>query len=243
MAGTDSRLVQTAVIGDRNSERAIVLPTDADELARWRRRHPRYTYWCGIQLGGCGNELSDRLCRDKICRFAHHPPTSCHRTATGANSADHLFIKEDLAAWAGRHRLKWRTTSHNLGTGPGDAVDFRVGQAGQHVRFQFSRLPHALDRLGQMDAPTDHRPGPCRRPPLVLPTVCGRSLGRLRLRPCELLLAQPRQRRRPLRPQSTWTALLPRFPPPLHQPDIHPQVFGDHRARLAPGEPLGHLET
>ncbi|MFE0384527.1 hypothetical protein ACFW1F_10640 [Streptomyces bungoensis] len=143
MIGSDGRLVQTAVIGGPNSGRAIILPTDADELTRWRRRHPAYTYWCGTQLGGCGNELSDRLYRDKVCHFAHRPHTSCHRTATGAASADHLFIKDDLAAWAGRNRLKGRATSRDLGSGPGDAVDFRVGAARQHVRFQFSRLTHA----------------------------------------------------------------------------------------------------
>ncbi|MDH6438187.1 hypothetical protein M2158_006728 [Streptomyces sp. SAI-144] len=143
MNGSDGRLVQTAVIGSRDSGRAIILPTDADELTRWRRRHPAYTYWCGTQLGGCGNELSDRLYRDKVCHFAHRPHTSCHRTATGAASADHLFIKDDLAAWAGRNRLKGRATSRDLGSGPGDAVDFRVGAARQHVRFQFSRLAHA----------------------------------------------------------------------------------------------------
>ncbi|MFG2452660.1 hypothetical protein ACGFSG_25065 [Streptomyces sp. NPDC048512] len=143
MIGSDGRLVQTAVIGGRNSGRAIILPTDADELTRWRRRHPTYTYWCGTQLGGCGNELSDRLYRDKVCHFAHRPHTSCHRTANGAASADHLFIKDDLAVWAGRNKLKGQATSRNLGSGPGDAVDFRVGAARQHVRFQFSRLAHA----------------------------------------------------------------------------------------------------
>ncbi|MEU2264581.1 competence protein CoiA family protein [Streptomyces sp. NPDC019645] len=142
MISPDSRLVQTAVIGGRSSGRAIILPTNADELAQWRRRHPTYTYWCGTQLGGCGNELSDRLYRDKVCHFAHRPNTSCHRTATGASSADHLFIKDDLAAWAGRQRLRGRATSRNLGSSPGDAVDFRVGDARQHVRFQFSKLPH-----------------------------------------------------------------------------------------------------
>ncbi|MEV5341014.1 hypothetical protein AB0K93_21450 [Streptomyces sp. NPDC052676] len=144
MNGSDGRLVQTAVIGGPNSGRAIILPADADELTRWRKRHPAYTYWCGTQLGGCGNELSDRLYRGKVCHFAHRPHTSCHRTATGAASADHLFIKDDLAAWAGRNRLRGRATARNLGSGPGDAVDFRVGTARQqHVRFQFSRLPHA----------------------------------------------------------------------------------------------------
>lgn len=142
MTSSDSRLVQTAVIGSRTSGTAIILPTDAYDLERWRRRHPRYTYWCGTQLGGCGNELSDRLYRDKVCHFAHRPNTSCHRTATGANSADHLFIREDLAGWAGRKKLKGRASLRNLGSGPGDAVDFRVGEARQHVRFQFSRLSY-----------------------------------------------------------------------------------------------------
>ncbi|MER6270840.1 competence protein CoiA family protein [Streptomyces sp900105755] len=143
MTYADSRLVQTAVIGSRGSDRAIILPTDADELARWRRHHPDYSYWCGTLLGGCGNELSDRLYRDKVCHFAHHPHTSCHRTATGASSADHLFVKGDLTAWAGRRRLKASASLRNLGTGPGDAVDFRVREARQHVRFQFRKLAHA----------------------------------------------------------------------------------------------------
>lgn len=69
LIGSDVRRVQTAVIGSRNSGRAIILPTDADELTRWRRSHLAYTYWCGTQLDGCGNELSDRLYRDKVCPF------------------------------------------------------------------------------------------------------------------------------------------------------------------------------
>jgi hypothetical protein len=152
MTYADSRLVQTAVIGSRGSDRAIILPTDADELARWRRRHPTYSYWCGTLLGGCGNELSDRLYRDKVCHFAHHAHTSCHRTATGASSADHLFVKGDLTAWADRRRLKARASLRNLGTGPGDAVDFRVREARQHVRFQFRKLAHAewADAAGRL---------------------------------------------------------------------------------------------
>lgn len=143
MTFADGRLVQTAVIGNRGSDRAIILPTDADELARWRRRHPDYSYWCGTLLGGCGNELSDRLYRDKVCHFAHHPHTSCHRTATGASSADHLFVKGDLTAWASRQRLAARASLRHLGTGPGDAVDFRTREVRQHVRFQFRKLAHA----------------------------------------------------------------------------------------------------
>ncbi|MFI5688714.1 hypothetical protein [Streptomyces sp. NPDC051636] len=109
--------------------------------------------------------MSDRLYRDKVCHFAHRPHTSCHRTATGAAGADHLFIKDDLAAWAGRNRLKGRATSRDLGSGPGDAVDFRVGAARQHVRFQFSRLAHpewhlARQRLSSESATLDWVFGP-----------------------------------------------------------------------------------
>ncbi|MFF5158122.1 hypothetical protein ACFY3N_18105 [Streptomyces sp. NPDC000348] len=166
MSGPDGRLVQTAVIGGPNSGRAIILPTDADELLRWRRGHRASTYWCGTQLGGCGNELSDRLYRDKVCHFAHRPHTSCHRTATGANSADHLFIKDDLAAWSGGLGIKGRATSRDLGSGPGDAVDFRAGNGGrQHVRFQFSKLSHTewagtRDRLTREAATLDWVFGP-----------------------------------------------------------------------------------
>ncbi|MGW3314359.1 hypothetical protein [Streptomyces fungicidicus] len=158
--------MQTAVIGGPNSGRAIILPVDADELLRWRRGHRASTYWCGTQLGGCGNELSDRLYRDKVCHFAHRPHTSCHRTATGANSADHLFVKDDLAAWTGSLGIKGRATSRDLGSGPGDAVDFLAGNGGrQHVRFQFSRLSHAewagtRDRLTREAATLDWVFGP-----------------------------------------------------------------------------------
>ncbi|WP_077796405.1 hypothetical protein [Streptomyces sp. JHA26] len=178
MSGPDSRLVQTAVIGSPNSGRAIILPTDADELLRWRRGHRTYSYWCGTQLGGCGNELSDRLYRDKVCHFAHRPHTSCHRTATGANSADHLFIKDDLAAWTGRLGIKGRATSRDLGSGPGDAVDFRTGNGGQqHVRFQFSKLSHAewtstRDRLTREAATLDWVFGPSTVPPETMEELC-----------------------------------------------------------------------
>ncbi|WP_234328249.1 competence protein CoiA [Streptomyces sp. NRRL S-37] len=170
--------MQTAVIGSPNSGRAIILPTDADELLRWRRGHRASTYWCGTQLGGCGNELSDRLYRDKVCHFAHRPHTSCHRTATGANSADHLFLKDDLAAWTGRIGIKGRATSRNLGLGPGDAVDFRTGNGGQqHVRFQFSKLSHAewtsmRDRLTREAATLDWVLGPSTVQPETVEELC-----------------------------------------------------------------------
>ncbi|GAB3119837.1 hypothetical protein GCM10027160_34670 [Streptomyces calidiresistens] len=165
MTRADSRLVQTAVIESKTSHRAILLPKDADELALWRRRHPHYSYWCGLALGGCGNELSDRLYRNKVCHFAHHPNTSCHRTETGVNSADHLFVKSDLSAWAGRHRWGARVSLDGRGAGPGDAVDFRTREDRRHVRFQFRILNHpewvaARERLKREAAGVDWVFGP-----------------------------------------------------------------------------------
>jgi hypothetical protein len=142
MVTADHRLVQTAVIGGSTSNAAIVLPQDAGELRLLRRLHPTYTYWCGTLLGGCGNRLSDRLYEDKVCHFAHAPNTSCHRRANGANSADHLFAQRELADWARERGIGARTALRNLGEGPGDAVDFRVRDGGQRVRFQFRRLTH-----------------------------------------------------------------------------------------------------
>ncbi|MEV5202340.1 competence protein CoiA family protein [Streptomyces sp. NPDC053720] len=142
MAGPDRRLVQTAVIGSAASGLGIVLPQGADELRRLRRRHPAYTYWCGTQLGGCGGKLADRLYADKVCHFAHAPNASCHRRANGTDSADHLFVKQDLARWARDGGIDARAVLRDLGSGPGDAVDFRVRAGRQRVRFQFRKLTH-----------------------------------------------------------------------------------------------------
>ncbi|MCX4733009.1 competence protein CoiA family protein [Streptomyces sp. NBC_01363] len=142
MAESDRRLVQTAVIGSAASGLGIVLPQEADELRRLRRRHPTYSYWCGTQLGGCGNKLSDRLYVDKVCHFAHAPNTSCRRKANGANSADHLFIKQDLARWARRSGVDARAVLRDLGTGPGDAVDFRVRETQSRLAASRSNSAH-----------------------------------------------------------------------------------------------------
>lgn len=62
----DHRLVQTAVIGLRNSDHPFILPMDTRELDRWRKAHRNDSYWCGLQLGGCGGELSDRRYTTKV---------------------------------------------------------------------------------------------------------------------------------------------------------------------------------
>jgi len=116
----DYRLVQTAVIGDRNSDLPVILPMDPRELDLWRKAHPSYTYWCGLQLDGCGGELSDRRYTNKVCHFAHHPSAPvCRRTANGESSADHLFIKQGVRRLLDGKNLRGKVETRDLGTGPG----------------------------------------------------------------------------------------------------------------------------
>ncbi len=99
----DRRRVQTAVIGEAESELPVVLPLEAIELDGFRRMHAGDTYWCGVWLGGCGQQLMTKLYTDRACHFAHHPQAStaskCRRKASGVSSADHLYIKQDILRW------------------------------------------------------------------------------------------------------------------------------------------------
>ncbi|MER5991556.1 hypothetical protein [Streptomyces viridosporus] len=116
---------------------------DAAELDAWRRRHPNYTYWCGFELGGCGGKLTDRLYHDKVCHFAHVAggPT-CGRAATGESSADHLFIKRGLHKLLSKHKQRGTVETHDLGTGPGGAVDLYLPAARRRLRFQLARIDY-----------------------------------------------------------------------------------------------------
>ncbi|BFV56371.1 hypothetical protein KCMC57_up14750 [Kitasatospora sp. CMC57] len=159
-AAFDHRLVQTGVIGHASSEIPIILPMEAHELERWRKLHPSHTYWCGTKLGGCGRQLADRLYRDKVCHFAHHPnhdgsPFVCHRTANGEDSADHLFIKQGVERWLRTSRLSGSATLRNLGTGPGDAVDVHIPKTRQRFRFQLSGLDYRAWRRADMELADD----------------------------------------------------------------------------------------
>ncbi|MEU4083107.1 hypothetical protein [Streptomyces aureus] len=116
---------------------------DAVELDFWRKAHPTYTYWCGIQLGGCGGELSDKRYTDKVCHFAHHPNAPiCHRTANGESSADHLFIKRGVQRLLQKQKLSGKVQTQNLGASPGDAVDVHLPGARRRLRFQLSGLDY-----------------------------------------------------------------------------------------------------
>ncbi|MFD5013899.1 hypothetical protein [Streptomyces chartreusis] len=140
----DTRLVQTAVIGSKNSEQPIILPMEPDDLEAHRRRHPNYTYYCGTLLGGCGGELADRLYRDgRVCHFAHHPDQTgthpvCHRTANGEDSADHLFIKQGVTRWLNKQKIRGETKLRDLGRGPGDAIDIHLPDIRHRIRFHLT---------------------------------------------------------------------------------------------------------
>ncbi|MEV5796607.1 hypothetical protein [Streptomyces collinus] len=152
----DHRRVQTAVIGHANSDHPVILPMEADELDLWRNAHPTYTYWCGIQLGGCGGELSDRRYTEKVCHFAHHPNAPiCHRTANGESSADHLFIKRGVQRLLSKQKLSGKVQTQNLGTGPGDAVDVHLPGARRRLRFQLSALDYRAWRRAADDLTED----------------------------------------------------------------------------------------
>ncbi|MFE5600705.1 hypothetical protein ACFQ8O_16160 [Streptomyces coelicoflavus] len=148
----DHRLVQTAVIGNSKSDHPVILPMEASELEAWRRRHPKYTYWCGYELGGCGGKLTDRLYRDKVCHFAHVSggPT-CGRAATGESSADHLFIKRGLRRLLDRHGQRGEVRTRDLGSGPGGAVDLHLPAARGRLRFQLSPLDYRRWRTANLD--------------------------------------------------------------------------------------------
>jgi hypothetical protein len=98
----DTRLVQTAVIGDEHSDVPIILPTEAIELDVFRRGHQQDTFWCGLLLGGCGGQLATKLYVDRQCHFQHNPlpngaPNTCRRPSVGESSADHLYVKSAMS--------------------------------------------------------------------------------------------------------------------------------------------------
>lgn len=157
----DHRLVQTAVIGDKDSDHPVILPMDAHELDIWRRMHPSYDYWCGLQLGGCGGQLTDRRYTNKVCHFAHHATAPiCYRTANGESSADHLFIKRGVRRLMDKRQLRGKVQTRDLGNGPGDAVDVYLTESRRRLRFQLSPVDYrawrgATDELGADAADID----------------------------------------------------------------------------------------
>ncbi|MEU5341527.1 competence protein CoiA family protein [Streptomyces sp. NPDC020766] len=140
MSVVDTRLIQTAVIGVKDSDQPVILPEEPYNLDQFRRHFQGERFWCGTLLGGCGGELMTKRYETKVCHFAHYPDHAgtapvCDRIANGADSADHLFIKRDVIAWLQAQELRVRVELRNLGTGPGDAVDFWLPSTHQLLRF------------------------------------------------------------------------------------------------------------
>ncbi|MFB4294863.1 competence protein CoiA family protein [Nonomuraea sp. ATR24] len=100
----DTRRVQTAVLNGASSYDPILMPLDRTEALRFREHHDRMgnTFWCGTHLGGCGKQLMDRIGQVKIPHFAHHAHRAahmCRRVNLGVDSADHLYIHQELSKW------------------------------------------------------------------------------------------------------------------------------------------------
>ncbi|MFD7763541.1 competence protein CoiA family protein [Streptomyces microflavus] len=112
----DPRLIQTAVLGDPESDEPVFCPEDPEELKAFRLEHAGNTWWCGINLpGGCGRRLTTKLCTDKICHFAHVPDPHGHsdsrlpcirRVRGKKEDADHLFIKADIGRWLRQQNIE-----------------------------------------------------------------------------------------------------------------------------------------
>ncbi|MEV4430070.1 hypothetical protein AB0K23_32845 [Streptomyces sp. NPDC049602] len=158
MPQIDTRLVQTAVIGGRDSDQPVILPEEPHNLDEFRRQFGTDGFWCGMLLGGCGEKLMTKRYETKVCHFSHYPDrhgnrAECHRTANGVDSADHLFIKWHVARWLTGQGHAARAELRSLGHGPGDAVDFWLRATDQHLRFElhpedYRNWRKAADSLG-----------------------------------------------------------------------------------------------
>ncbi|MGR6973901.1 hypothetical protein ACU639_30615 [Streptomyces cynarae] len=138
----DTRKVQTAVIGQAESDRPVFLPYDHDDFDRFMRGRTRDDFYCGVLLGGCGKKLTPKRYTGKKCHFAHRPPVHCRRTETGEASADHLYIGQALRRWLLRQGYQDAEVTY-LGPGSvhGGAIEVRFGQGRSRlIRVQLARL-------------------------------------------------------------------------------------------------------
>ncbi|GHB15704.1 hypothetical protein GCM10010377_01390 [Streptomyces viridiviolaceus] len=137
----DTRKVQTAVIGQPDSDLPAFLPFDHDDFDRFMLGRSRDDFYCGTLLGGCGKKLTAKRYLHKKCHFAHRPPVHCRRTQTGEDSADHLYIGQALQHWLRRqgHQMV-RVSYPDLGSGPGGAVEVRFGDGTRLIRVQMDRM-------------------------------------------------------------------------------------------------------
>ncbi|MFJ9481636.1 hypothetical protein ACIRRI_42730 [Streptomyces mirabilis] len=138
----DTRKVQTAVIGQAESDWPVFLPYDHDDFDRFMRGRTRDDFYCGVLLGGCGKKLTPKRYTEKKCHFAHRPPVHCLRTETGEASADHLYIGQALRRWLLRQGYQDAEVTYlDPGSVHGGAVEVRFGQGRSRlIRVQLARL-------------------------------------------------------------------------------------------------------
>ncbi|MDX3077899.1 hypothetical protein [Streptomyces sp. MI02-7b] len=142
-ASGDTRRIQTAVLGHKDSDEPLALPQDAFELDVFRHLYAGATYWCGVLLGGCGGQLMTKLYTDRVCHFAHYPdpdglPTVCTRASRGVGSADHLYFKAAASAWLSEQGqgAHFHFARH-AGTPVGSVVDVDV-EGGMRLRVHIN---------------------------------------------------------------------------------------------------------
>lgn len=117
-----------------------MIPSEPHNLDEFRRQFGAESFWCGTEIGGCGQQLSTKRYETKVCHFSHYPDHSgaraaCDRSAGGEDSADHLFIKRHVTAWLRQRghvpRVELRRTTEGVAT----TVDFQLPATAQHLRF------------------------------------------------------------------------------------------------------------
>ncbi|MEU1600219.1 hypothetical protein ABZ468_47585 [Streptomyces sp. NPDC005708] len=138
----DTRKVQTAVVGQADSDWPVFLPYDHDDFDRFMRGRTRDDFYCGVLLGGCGKKLTPKRYTEKKCHFAHRPPVHCCRTETGEASADHLYIGQALRRWLLQQGYQDAEVTYlDPGSVHGGAVEVRFGQGRSRlIRVQLARL-------------------------------------------------------------------------------------------------------
>lgn len=138
----DTRKVQTAVIGQAESDWPVFLPYDHNDFDRFMRGRTRDGFYCGVLLGGCGKKLTPKRYTEKKCHFAHRPPVHCRRTETGEASADHLYIGQALRRWLLRQGYQDAEVTYlDPGSVHGGAVEVRFGHGRSRlIRVQLARL-------------------------------------------------------------------------------------------------------
>ncbi|POX60712.1 hypothetical protein C3492_25455 [Streptomyces sp. Ru62] len=156
MRQIDTRLIQTAVIGGRDSDQPVILPEQPHNLDEFLRQFGRDDFWCGTLLGGCGEPLRPKRYVTRVCHFAHEADPGrgeCHRTTHSADGADHLFVKAHVTRWLAAQGHAAQGELRTFGHCHGDAVDFWLRRTKTHLRFElhpedYRGWRRAADSLG-----------------------------------------------------------------------------------------------